>query len=179
MSRSLTIFSFVLLIAAIAAWIGVWFMFSDTSSRLTDRSSALSTLSSQSSQQSKAIAVHALVSDTTSQRQQLDADVSTDVVGIANEINAASQSAGVQTTIGSASVITTSTAAGVNELEFVVQASGTFQQVWRAAQLFQTLPLASQVPELDFEQLPSSGKGATQWQLTAHIDVLTNAQVSS
>jgi hypothetical protein len=179
MTRSLTVVSFVLLIAAIAAWVGVWFMFMDISSRLTDRSTALSTLSSQSSKQSSAIAVHALVSDTTSQRQQLDADVSADVVGIANQINAASQSAGVHTTIGSASVITTSAAAGVNELEFVVQASGTFQQVWRAAQLFQTLPLASQVSQLDFEQMPSSGKGPAQWQLTADIDVLTSAQVSS
>jgi len=179
MSRSLKILSFVTFAAAIAAWAGVWFLFSDTSTRLMDRASTLSTLSSQSSQQANTIAVHALVSNSTTQRQQLDTDISTDVVGIADQINAASQAAGVHTTIGSASVVGTSAAAGVNELEFIVQGTGSFQQVWRAAQLFQTLPLVSQVSELDFEEVPGTVKGASQWQLTAHIQVLTNAQVSS
>lgn len=178
MKNSLTLVSFVALILAIAAWGGVWFLFSDISTRLTERAQAVSTNEIQSSKQENATEMHALVSQTTAQRVQLDSDVSTDVVGIASQIDAAGTSAGVQTTIGSASVLATSAAAGVSQLAFVVQADGSFAQVWRAAQLFQSLPLASQVTELDFEEIPGSN-ATPQWQLTAHIDVLTSAQVSS
>ena len=178
MARSLTILSVAALIGSIAAWAGVWLMFSDISTRLANRTDTLSTLNSQSSKQASEVAVHALVSDTASQRAQLDAGISPDVVGIANQINAAGKAAGVRTTIGSASVVGTIAPAGVSDLEFVVQATGSFQQVWRAAQLFQTLALVSKVTELDFGQIPNTGKGGSQWQLTSRIDVLTSAQVS-
>ncbi|HEV3244837.1 MAG TPA: hypothetical protein VG102_00580 [Candidatus Paceibacterota bacterium] len=185
MHRSLAPISFAVLILALAAWAGVWFLFSDISTRLTAHAEALSQTDVQSTERASAIALHALVADTVPGRAQLDADVNTDVVQIANQINAAGKAAGVQTTIGSASVVSASQAgglpaqAGVNELEFVVQSTGSFKQVWRAAQLFETLPTPSSVSQLDFEQLPNSGKGAPLWQLTTHIDVLTSAQISS
>lgn len=175
MRRSLTLMSFGMLVLAIVAWVGVGFLFADISERLAARADAFSSSDIQNLKQESAIAQHALVADSVSQRSALDTIVATDVVGIANDINAAGKSADTQTTIGSASAVDSSQAAGVNEVEFVVQSTGTFQQVWRAAQLFQTLPLPSGVSEIDFEQVPDSGL----WQLTAHIDVLTSAQISS
>jgi hypothetical protein len=179
MRHSLTFLSLLAFVLALAAWVLVWFLYTDVSNRLSDRTNALSSLSLQSAQQENAIGQHALVSDTAAQRSQLDAAVATDVVGIAGAITAAGNAAGTQTTIGSASVVASSEAASVNELEFVVQSTGSFQQIWRAAELFQSLPLPSTVSEIDLEQLPTSGKQTSQWQLTAHIDVLTSAQISS
>ena len=179
MHRSLAPLSLICLVLALAAWAGVWFLFSDISARLTAHADALSQTSVQSTERASTIALHALVADTVDQRTQLDAAVNTDVVDIANQITAAGKTAGVQTTIGSATVVTSSQAGGVNELEFTVQSTGSFKQVWRAAQLFGTLPTPSNVSQLDFEELPNSGKGTPLWQLTAHIDVLTSAQVSS
>ena len=82
MSRSFSILSIAVLIVAILAWVGVWFLFSDISTRLTERADTLSTNDVQSSKQASAVAMHALVSDTTDQRTQLDSAVSADVVGI-------------------------------------------------------------------------------------------------
>lgn len=172
--------SFVAFAVGLAAWAGVWFLFSDVSARLADRAQSLSDTSAQSAQQSDQIALHALVADTAQTRTQLAGAVDTDVVSIANDIDAAGKASGAQTTIGSASIITPAgSPQGLNELEFLVQSTGSFAQVWRAAQLFETLPLPSTVNQVDFEQLPNSGKGPSEWQLTAHIDVLTSAQVSS
>jgi hypothetical protein len=157
----------------------VWFLFSDVSARLGARTQADFSANEQSAQQGNAIELHALVTDTATERAALDTSVDTDVVGIANQIEAAGKAAGTQTTIGSASVVgPAGVQSGVNELEFVVQSTGSFQEVWRAAQLYQTLPLPSTVSELDLEEIPDGGK-TVLWQLTADIDVLTSAQISS
>lgn len=179
MRRPLVPVAFVVFALSLAAWGGVWFLFSDISGRLAARADALSSAGQQASQQGSEIALHALVADTVEGRAQLDAAVDTDVVGIAGAINAAGKSAGARTTIGSASVVASASSTGVSELEFVVQATGTFAQVWRTAELFQTLPLPSSASELDFEQIPNAAPSGALWQLTAHIDVLTSAQVSS
>lgn len=178
MHRSLTMVSLAMFVIAIAAWAGVWFLFSDTSARLTARAEALSNNGIQSAKQADQIAVHALVTDTVAKRQQLGAVVNTDVVQIAGAITTAGAAAGAQTTIDSAALIASSTTANVSELEFVVQTVGTFAQTWRAAQLFQNLPLPSKVSEVDFQLIPGAGKQAPQWQLTTHIDVLTSSHIS-
>ena len=114
-------------------------------------------------------------------RAALDQLVGTDVVGIANAIQTAGQSAGTKTIIGSATALSPQNkTSGVSSLEFVIQSTGTFAQVWRAAQLFGALPLPASVEELDFEEIPGAGAAASgSWQLTARIMVLTSAQVSS
>ncbi len=181
MRNPISIAAFGTLILGILAWAGVWLLFSDVSNRLTERATTLSNSSVQNVRQASAVELQALVNDTVTQRGALDAAVNTDVVGIAAAISNAGQEAGVQTTIGSASLLapTASSSPGVNVVEFVVQATGTFQQVWRAAQLFQSLPLPSNVSELDFEQIPNAVGRQPTWQLTAHINILTTAQISS
>ena len=179
-NTSLTSVAFVVLVLAIAAWVGVWFLFSDVSGRSSERAQSLSSAAVKNSQQANAIETVALASDTLSQRTALDHEVSTDVVGIADGIQSASKAAGVITTIGSASANgAPNTASGTTALVFVVQSTGTFAQVWRAAQLFETLPLPSTVQELDFEQLPNSIAKNGSWQLTARIEVLTSSRISS
>ena len=170
--------SYLAFVLALAAWVGVWFFYSDLSSRIAARAEDNLTVNEQSAAQGNAVEVHALVSDTVTQRTALDTAVNTDVVGIANQINGVGKASGTQTTIGSASLAAAlGSTAGVNEIQFVVQSTGTFAQVWRAAQLFATFPLPSKVERFDFEQLP--GGNTTSWQLTTTIDVLTSAQISS
>lgn len=116
MRNSLTVLSIAAFVIAIVAWLGVWFLFSDISSRLVARAQSISSVSSQSAKQASAIATHTFLGNSVSQRSTLDAAVGTDVVGIANQITAASKAAGVQSTIGSATVISTSASAGVSEV---------------------------------------------------------------
>jgi hypothetical protein len=179
-TSSFTLFSVGVLVLALLAWAGVWFLFTDVSGRLNERAQTLSSAAVQNVQQESAIEVTALTSDTSAQRAALDDEVGADVVGIANQIQSAGKSSGATTIIGSASAAGAPNAAsGVSQLDFVVQSTGTFDQVWRAAQLFENLPLPSSVQELDFEQFPgASGKGDS-WQLTADIEVLTSSAISS
>jgi hypothetical protein len=181
---SLTYLSLAAFLVALCAWAGAWFFLSDISSRLAARADQLSSSTIQNAQQVNAIELHAIVQDTASDRASLDHLVGTDVVGIANAIQSAGDAAGTKTIIGSATAATHQDAtSGVSSLEFVVQSSGTFAQVWRAAQLFESLPLPSGVEELDFEQIPGSASAASSssgsWQLTTRIMVLTSAQISS
>lgn len=170
--------SIFVLLLALAAWAGAWYLFSDVSARLSARAEANTTAAIQSEQTGSAIELHALVADTATQRGALDDEVDTDVVGIANQIDAAGKAAGATTAVGSASLVQALPASsGVNEVEFVVQSTGTFAEVWEAAQLFASLPLPSKLSEVDFQQVPGSQGGS--WQLTVHIDVLTSAQISS
>ena len=177
----LTYLSFAALLLALCAWAAAIFFLSDISSRLTARAQALSSSSIQNAQQVNLIELHAIAQDTASGRAALDQLVGTDVVGIANAIQTAGQTAGTKTIIGSATALShQDKTSGVSSLEFVVQSTGTFAQVWRAAQLFGTLPLPASVEELDFEEMPGTGAAANgSWQLTARIMVLTSAQISS
>lgn len=178
---SLTLFSIIALAVALAAWCAVGFLFFDASSRLAASAQSLSSADAQSAQNVNATQVEALASETAADRAALQGDLAPDVVGIADQIQAAGQAAGTQTTIGSASVADVSgLPSGVTALEFVVQSDGSFAQVLRAAQLFETLPLSSSVINLDFEEAPG---GTTlrsgQWQLTTQLEILTTAQLSS
>ena len=178
---SLTLISLAALLVAIAAWCSVGFLYFDASSRLTASAQSLSSADAQNAQQAGAVQVEALASQTAAQRSSLQSLLAPDVVGIAGQIQSAGQAAGAQTTIGSASIVQASgLPSGVTEIEFVVQSEGSFAQVLRAAQLFETLPLASDVVQLDFEQAPAGTPAqGGQWQLTTELDVLTSAQISS
>ena len=180
-TSTLTYLSFIVFALALCAWAGTWIFYSNISSELSSRAQALSSSSAQNVQQENAAQLHALAEGTASNRAMLDQFVGTDVVGIANQIQAAGKSSGAETAVESATATTgQDPTSGTSELEFVIQSTGTFTQVWRAAQLFQALPLPSSVEELDFEQLPSATPGQSgSWQLTARLIVLTSAQISS
>jgi hypothetical protein len=172
-----TMVSLVLFLLALAAWGGVYYLYSDVGSRLDDRARSIANAQTQSVQQQKAFELSALATQTAAQRSALDQEVSADVVGIAAIIQSAGEAAGTQTVIGAASEGPADKQSGASILSVAVQSTGTFAQVWRAAQLFEALPLPSDVQELDFEQIPSAKGGS--WQLTAHINALTTSQTSS
>jgi hypothetical protein len=177
---SFTWISLLTLVLAIVAWVCVWFLYTDIAAGSTARARALSSDVLQNIKQQTAVEVTALTSDTSAQRSALDQNVSADVVGIANKIQSAGKAAGTQTIIGSASAASVpNPTSGASLLDFDVQSTGSFAQVWRAAQLFETLPLPSTVQELDFEESPSSEGQGNTWQLTAHIEVLTTSQLGS
>jgi hypothetical protein len=168
------------LVACGAAGFVAW----DVSSRLSSRQTLESSAQVEAAQQTSAVRIHALAADTQTQRGELQGLVQTDVVGIASAIQAAGNLAGASTKIGAASSEDRSASApsDLNALDFVVEADGTFAQVFKAAQLFETLPLPSSVGELDFERVPEqSGGGPARgpWELTARIRVLTEAAISS
>ena len=174
--------SYLLFALAVVACGASAFLAWDFSGRLADRAALESSASTAASQQESAVRTHAIAQDTAGARATLDQLMQTDLLSIAGEIKSAGSAAGAQTTIGSVSSLplTTKAPANLNEVEFIVQSQGSFAQVLQAARLFETLPLPSGVEELDFEHLPSAGSSAhSVWQLTARIQVLTDAPLSS
>ena len=130
---SFTSLSLAALVLAFAAWAGVWFLYSDVSGRLNERAQTTSSTAVQNAKHASAIEVTALASDTAAQRPALDQEVGADVVGIVNQIQSAGKAAGAATTIGSASSVgPPDPSSGTSQLNFVVQSTGTFAQVWRA-----------------------------------------------
>lgn len=177
--KSLTYSSLVFFVIALAAWVLTGFLFFDVSARLASREQLFASESTDAAQAKSAIQIETIATDTAAQRASLQQFIGNDVVSIANDIDAAGTAAGAKTTIGSASTANVSgLPSGVTALNFVVQSTGSFSQVWRTAQLLQTLPLPSRVEEFDFTQIPSSDQKANSWELTTNIDVLTNVQVT-
>ncbi len=122
--------------------------------------------------------LHNLAPSTADNTANLNSLLNVDVLGIASDIEDAGKASGAATVIGAASSqsVKVSGATDLHTLEFIVTASGTFSQVMRAAQLFESLPLASTIEELDFSHQSS---GTPAWQLSARIKVLTTADISS
>jgi hypothetical protein len=173
----LTYLSWGALLIALCACALAGFMVWDISARLVDREANMLLADTQAAQNENAARISALAADTQQGRGELDALLQTDVVGMANTIDAAGHAAGATTQVVAASsgTLSAKTPANVNAVEFVVQANGTFGQVYHAAELFEALPIPSSVEELDFQHQQST---TGSWQLTARIRALTEATVS-
>ena len=151
----------------------------DISMNLATRQAANANAVSQNAQAQNAVHIEALAADSASDRATLNTLLQNDVLHIISTIQAAGKSAGTDTSIPSVTPGgLPQLPSNVTALEFIVQSQGSFAQVFNAAKLFETLPLPSQVEQLDFERQQNAIESKT-WQLTAHIRVLTSAQIPS
>ncbi|HUO50437.1 MAG TPA: hypothetical protein VMU25_02645 [Candidatus Paceibacterota bacterium] len=179
--RVLVYVAFSVLAMSFLAWGSVFLLVYDIGGRIAVHASKMAAQEAASAQDATNLKMHSLVSDTLAQRTALSDLVSTDVVGIAAQIQNAGKAADTTTTIGAATPVPIQgNTAGIHAIEFLVQSNGTFPQIMKAAQLFETLPLPSSVQELDYEQIPPSGtQKVGSWQLSARIRVYTTADISS
>jgi len=185
MNDRLTYVQWLALALSLLAWAGTIYFASTLSQGESDRAASVANAQQSSTEQDSAVRTHALVQDSAAQRTQLGALLDTDVVSIANMIEAAGKAAGVTVTLGDAVPETAppSTPGGpsVQAVGFVIDGQGTFAELMRAAQLFETLPIPSSVERLDIQKVPSAAgaSSANSWHMNISIRVLTTSNISS
>jgi len=121
--------------------------------------------------------ISVLAAETETDRARLKGLVDKDVVSIIEAIEAAGRSARV-----SARVSDAVPAGGAEEIpgggemqavEFIVQATGSFASLMQAAALFEKIPLAASLQQIEFER--NASDQGPPWRMTARIQVLTTA----
>lgn len=149
--------------------------------RMTDAQEA-------AARESTSIRLHALARDTKGLRDQLEGLAHVDVLDVANTIQNAGKLAGVKIKIGnvlssSATQDDAQNPPALNEIDFLVEAEGSFAALTRATALFETLPIPSFLKSVELErELSSNSESKEQdgmWRMMAHILVLSSSNISS
>ena len=172
------------LILALIAWGGVGFFAWTISGEEGGRVSRLTASQHSMSDAANAARAHALAQDTAEARGALTGLLNVDVVSVADTVESAGRGIGVQTKVASVLPEAAPPSSGgppVHAVGFVVTADGKFSSLMRAVQLFETLPIPSQVERLDISQTPNSGDASTpdSWHINIYIRVLTTSAISS
>jgi len=182
--RLTTYIAWILLAAALVAWVGVGFFAWTIAGEESDRVARIDLAETSSMKLNSAIRMRALALDTKAERAQLERFLDVDVVSVANQIEAAGKAAGVTLklgTVASGRGQVVSGGAAIKTVEFSVDAEGKFSALMRAAEFFEALPVVSSLVRLDIERVPSSGgaPGANSWRMNARIRVFTTSDISS
>lgn len=174
-------FSWFLFCLAILLWVAVGYVAERTFSLEVVREISAGKREQELSQQEDNLHIHALARETKDSRAKLDEIARSDVVEILDSIESIARSSGLPISIGQA--ITTSTTADstLHAVSLSLEATGSFAEVTHAAALLESLPIPSSLREIRFEQISGNvpGKKGKMWRVTAQVQFLTSADISS
>ncbi len=178
MNKRIIITSWILLAVALLAWAAVGYaayaMVQTAEARASDAKLALTKANQIALNQR----VQSLAATTDGERTRLNAILGVDLVTMINTIEAAGNSAGVQSKVSDAALSGTQPVQNgepVRGVVFSVQASGSYAQVMRAAKLYEALPLLSTVDQMEIERVQSGESKTAVWNMLVRIRVLTTS----
>jgi len=174
--------SYLLAAIALLAWALVIYAGFAIDSTALGEAQTIAAQQQQSDQAGYQDRIHSLAAQTTLQRLQLGTLTSTDVVTIVTLLETTGKSVGakVSTALPEGGSVTLPGGGVLQPIAFVVDASGSFSSLMHALALYETLPIPSQVEQVDLEYVTTTpGASAGSWHLTAHVRVLTSADISS
>lgn len=131
----------------------------------------------QGDKSARAQRLSSIITETEDERAQLDAFAKLDVVAAVEMLEAAGKSAGIDVTVAGAHA-ESGTALATGELlqpiTFAVNASGSYAALIHAVELYERLPLAVQIQQLDIVRDTGLGAGRN-WNLSMRIRILVIA----
>lgn len=174
--------AWLVVVLALSACAGVAYFAWTIAQDKKDRIEILASTQETSLRQAAAARIHALVTDTVSQRKELEGLLPPDVLSVAGLIRDAGVAAGVALELSNALPETPSSSdvSPVHAIGFLVQAKGSFPALMRAIAILETLPVAVSVQRFDIERTSAGGGVAsnTSWHMSVYIRALTTALVS-
>lgn len=192
-TRSTTLITFAAMAAALIAW-GAFAMFAQNVVGAENaREASAADAESAAEREIATLRLHSLARDTKNDRDQLDILTLADVLGIANMIEEVGGYAGVTVKIsgatsesagGQAKLPPGKSAPAIRAINFIAEAEGTFSSLMHAVQLFENLPAIASVQNVELERIQDTAAGSSKsktprWRLSARIQVMTTADVSS
>ncbi|MBV9159900.1 MAG: hypothetical protein JO019_04880 [Candidatus Kaiserbacteria bacterium] len=127
--------------------------------------------------------LHSLAAETKDERAQLDTFAHMDIVTLVQMLEDVGKKTGTGAQVSDASAAGNGVALPGGEnlqpVVFTLSAKGSFQQLMRAVSLYERLPLAVHIDDLDIEHDPDTDTApATGWHMTARIRVTSVTQTS-
>lgn len=185
MSRNITFISWIALLIAIVAWVGVGFFAVTIQAAAASDSLHMKELSSSSIQTSRISSLQKLVSETADDRATLNTIALVNPASLADTITNAGSSAGVAIDISdanSANGPSINGAPAAHAFSFIASATGSFASVMYAMTLLQSLPVPSSIQQIQLISAPTTAGAAAvkpSWQMDAQINVVTASDISS
>jgi hypothetical protein len=181
--KRLTLIAWLTVLLALCAWGAVGFFARNISAQESDRTTRVAATEESSTKAAMNVRAHALAQDTEVERTELGDILNVDVVAIADAIEAAGRSIGVPVKVSNvqseSSPPSPPSGPKIQAVGFVVGADGKFSGLMRAVQLFETLPIPSEIERLDISHTPNLDGGPDSWHLNILIRVLTTSAISS
>lgn len=163
--------SWVSLVASIALFSFVYTQ-ADTIHRAAEKRATTLAEQEQSSDRSVyAQRVHTILAETVEERAVIDAFARLDVVAAVELLESAGSAAGVSVTVtGTNSDVggMASEVESLSPLDFTIRASGSYAALAHAVELYEHLPVALQIDQLDIER-DQGIKNGRMWNLTLRV----------
>ncbi len=181
---SSTFSAIIALLAAAAAWGGVWYEYTTIDAMRAAHVKALSQIQSTEARQAAQSRIKALALETASDRAVISSATKVDIIEAAKAIESVGEATrtGLKVTSVAKQTGSVSAAAAAHPLhavDYSVEAVGSFAAIMKTAQLLDLLPLPASVIQSDIALIPSdpSAKTGPTWRLTARVRLLTDAQL--
>ena len=161
-----------MLAVALLSLAGVGYVAETLQVTATERAASIQTEAQQQDRTAYAQRIGAIASDTADERAELEAFMHLDIVSAAEEFERVGTRAGATVHVTDATPQSGGTTLANGEtlqwISFSVAAEGSYASLMRALKLYENLPLALEINELELQQ---AGESST-WQMTLRIRVL-------
>lgn len=181
-----TIVAFVAVVVGLGAWYGVWLMQGYVVESLAQYQSEISSRMSAQAREAAQARVRSLAAETEHKRAALAKYVVVDPIEATKMIESVGVAARVTLRVNDVSPETIplppgSGARPLKAVGFLIEATGSFSAIMKAARLLETLPLPTAVRQLDIAQVPAdqNAKGPPLWRLNMRIRLLTDSTLTS
>ncbi len=169
--------SWVVLIGAIAAFFLVAYQAEVIRGKAHVRASQIAEAEQKSDKGAFAERTRAIIAETQEERAELEAFAHLDIIKTVELLEAAGKSAGVTVTVANATAetgIVLSSGERLQPVAIAVNASGTYGALTHLIELYERLPLAAQIQQLDLDR-STNAKDARTWNLSMRLRILALA----
>lgn len=176
-----TYLSWAVIGGALCAWAAVGFFAWTIENAAKARAEGETIIQQEEIERVSASRLRVVARETEEGRAELDSLANLDVISIIEAIEAVGNAARVSIEIGQALADSAQTAErATRSVNVVVEAQGSFANLVHAASLLYSLPIPSEVTEIQIERLPSDvGGKSAGWRFVAYVRVLTTVEIST
>jgi hypothetical protein len=173
--KSRSLIALTVLVIALVAFVGLFYVSGALLSAADNRAQEIETRARALDRAAQTQRVHAAVAETADERAAIDGIVNIDIVSTAQLLEDTGGRAGANMKVTNAAPGTGTTAlAGGDTLRpmlFTLAGDGSLSALLKAVQLYERMPLAARVTQLQFTRTPESG-AAKPWHLDLNLQVL-------
>ena len=170
--RPIVYLSWASLIASIALLFFVYVQADTIHQAAEARATTLAEQEQQSDRSAHAERVATILAETEAERAMIDQFARFDVVGAVELLEQAGESAGVSVKVTGANTETSGAEAdSLQPIAFTIHASGSYAALMHALELYERVPVALQIDQLDIERDRGLANGRT-WNLTLRVRML-------
>ncbi len=174
--RHLSLISWVFLAGSIALFVFVVYQAGAIRRSAEVQAIRAADQEAQGDKSARAQRLSAIIADTVSERAQLDAFATLDVVAAVEMLEQAGKSAGINVTVAGANAESGTqlpTGEMLQPVAFSINASGPYASLMHAVELYERLPLAIQIRQLDIVRNTATTKNAPRtWDLSMRVRIL-------